>query len=44
MVEQQFQSAGTYYYSDIDSPYSKGAITILDKAHGDDAVSIPLSD
>lgn len=44
MVEHQFQSAGSYSYSDLDNPNSKGDITILDKAHGSDAVSIPLED
>ena len=44
MVDQQFQSAGTYYYSDLESPQSKGIVTILDGAEKDDATSIPLEE
>ena len=44
MVDQQFQSAGTFYYSDLGSPQSKGIITILDGAEKDDATSIPLEE
>jgi hypothetical protein len=44
MVDQQFQSPGTYYYSDLDNPQPKGTITILDKANEDDAVSVPSED
>ena len=39
MVDQQFKSAGTYYYSDLDSPRSHGIITILDKAEKNAAIS-----
>ena len=44
MVDQQFQSAGTFYYSDLESPQSKGIVTILDGAEKDDATSIPLEE
>jgi hypothetical protein len=39
MVDHKFQSAGTYSYSDLDSPKSKGIITILDKAEEHAAIS-----
>jgi plastocyanin len=39
MVDQEFKSAGTYYYSDLDSPQSHGIITILDKAEKNAAIS-----
>ena len=39
MVDQQFKSAGTYYYSDLDSPRSHGIITILDKAEKNAPIS-----
>jgi len=39
MVDQEFKSAGTYYYSDLDSPRSHGIITILDKAEKNAAIS-----
>ena len=44
MVDQQFQSVGTYHYSDMDSPKSNGVITILDSAQKEDATSIPLKE
>ena len=44
MVDQQFQSVGTYHYSDLDSPQSNGVITILDNAQKEDATSIPLEE
>jgi plastocyanin len=39
MVDQEFKSAGTYSYSDLDSPQSHGIITILDKAEKNAAIS-----
>ena len=39
MVDQEFKSAGTYYYSDLDSPRSHGIITILDKAEKNAPIS-----
>jgi plastocyanin len=39
VVDQEFKSAGTYYYSDLDSPQSHGIITILDKAEKNAAIS-----
>jgi plastocyanin len=30
MVEHEFDSEGTYFYSDLDHPQSKGTITVLD--------------
>ena len=44
MVDQEFQSVGTYYYSDLDNPQSNGVITILDTAQKEDATSIPLEE
>lgn len=44
MVDQQFQSVGTFYFSDLDNPQSKGVIKILDKSKEGDAVSIPLEE
>ncbi|MFZ0367343.1 MAG: hypothetical protein WAL21_06635 [Nitrososphaeraceae archaeon] len=44
MVDQEFQSVGTYHYSDLDSPQSNGVITILDNAQKEDATSIPLEE
>jgi plastocyanin len=44
MVDQEFQSVGTYHYSDLDSPQSKGVITILDNAQKEDATSIALEE
>ena len=44
MVDQEFQSVGTYYYSDLDNPQSNGVITILDNAQKEDATSIPLEE
>ncbi|HSA74484.1 MAG TPA: hypothetical protein VLD84_11075 [Nitrososphaeraceae archaeon] len=44
MVDQQFQSEGTFYFSDLDNPQSKGVIKILDKSKEGDAVSIPLEE
>ena len=44
MVDQEFQSVGTYYYSDLDNPQSNGVITILDNAQKEDAISIPLEE
>ncbi|MGE5822001.1 MAG: hypothetical protein ACM31M_05400, partial [Nitrososphaerota archaeon] len=44
MVDQEFQSVGTYHYSDLDSPQSNGVITILDSAQKEDATSIPLEE
>jgi plastocyanin len=39
MVDQEFKSAGTYSYSDLDSPQSHGIITILDKTEKNAAIS-----
>jgi plastocyanin len=39
MVDQEFKSAGTYSYSDLDSPQSHGIITILDKAEKNAVIS-----
>lgn len=39
MVDHKFQSAGTYSYSDLDSPKSKGIITILGNAEKQGAIS-----
>jgi plastocyanin len=39
MVDHKFQSAGTYSYSDLDSPKSKGIITILDNVEKQGAIS-----
>jgi plastocyanin len=44
MVDQEFQSPGTYFYSDLDNPRSNGVITILDSAEKEDAISIPVKD
>jgi plastocyanin len=44
MVDHEFQSAGTYFYSDIESPQSKGTIIILDNAEKEKAISIPLEE
>ena len=44
MVDQEFQSVGTYHYSDLDSTQSKGVITILDNAQMEDATSIALEE
>ena len=44
MVDQEFQSVGTYHYSDMDSPQSNGVITILDSAQKEDATSIPVEE
>ena len=41
-VDYEFQSAGTYSYSDLDSRQSDGIITILDNAGDQDAISKPL--
>lgn len=30
IVDHEFDSEGTYFYSDLDSPQSKGTITVLD--------------
>ncbi len=38
-VDQEFKSAGTYSYSDLDSPQSHGIITILDKTEKNAAIS-----
>jgi plastocyanin len=44
MVDQEFQSVGTYHYSDLDSTQSKGVITILDNAQMENATSIALEE
>jgi len=44
MVDQEFQSVGTYHYSDLDSPQSNGVITIMDNAQKEDATSIALEE
>ena len=44
MVDQEFQSAGTYLYSDLDNPKSNGVITILDNSEKHAATSIALED
>ena len=44
MVDQEFQSAGTYLYSDLDNPKSKGVITILDDSEKDAATSVALEE
>jgi hypothetical protein len=44
MVDQEFQSAGTYLYSDLDNPKSNGVITILDNSEKDAATSVALED
>ncbi|CAN5449076.1 hypothetical protein BH18THE1_BH18THE1_22670 [soil metagenome] len=44
MVDQEFQSAGTYLYSDLDNPKSNGVITILDNSEKDSATSVALEE
>ena len=44
MVDQEFQSAGTYLYSDLDNPKSNGVITILDNSEKQAATSIALEE
>jgi plastocyanin len=38
MVDHKFLSAGTYSYSDLDSPKSKGIITILGNTENQGAI------
>ncbi len=42
MVDQKFQSAGTFYYTDIDSTQSNGVVTILNSGDKDNSTAIPL--
>ena len=44
MVDQEFQSSGTYLYSDLDNPKSNGVITILDNSEKDGATSVAPED
>jgi plastocyanin len=44
MVDQKFQSAGKYSFSDLDNPNSKGDITILDNSEKDGATSVALEE
>ena len=42
MVDQKFQSAGTFYYTDIESTQSKGFVTILNSGDKDNSTAMPL--
>ena len=42
MVDQKFQSAGTFYYTDIDSTQSNGVVTILNSGDKDNSTAMPL--
>jgi plastocyanin len=42
MVDQKFQSAGTFYYKDIENPQSEGVVTILNNGEKDNSTAIPI--
>ena len=42
MVDQKFQSAGTFYYTDIDSTQSNGVVTILNSGDKENSTAMPL--
>ena len=44
MVDHEFQSPGTYLYSDLNNPKSNGVITILDNSEKDGATSVAIED
>ncbi|MDW0262478.1 MAG: hypothetical protein QN823_05700, partial [Nitrososphaeraceae archaeon] len=44
MVDHEFQSPGTYLYSDLNNPKSNGVITILDNSEKNGATSVAIED